>query len=88
MFDVVGTVAMQNAYVYGPAGPISAILVSSAIILMIYQAIATKKMLTEVELLGAVVGTYGVLVIVIPEFFERICCCCCRSKRYKSESNL
>ena len=85
-FEVWGNYLLIEAYTRGPAGPTSAIIALSAIYTTIVIAIQNMEMLNAMEFAGLILGTYGGLVLVIPEFFEKFCFCCCVKKK-SAETN-
>lgn len=76
-FEVIGNYLLIEAYNSGPAGPTSAIICLSSIFTTIMVAIMNMQMLNLMEFIGLILGTYGGLVMVIPEVFEKYCFCCC-----------
>ena len=38
-------------------------------------------MLTNAEIIASCLGTYGAIIMVVPEFFENYCFCCCMNKK-------
>ena len=38
-------------------------------------------MLTNAEMIAAVLGAYGAFIMVVPGFFEKYCFCCLMSKK-------
>ena len=74
----VGIVCIQNAIAVGPAGPASALAAMSTLMLVVVQVIKNQKMLGLFELLGFILGLFGVLVLVIPQTIFKLFCCCGR----------
>ena len=72
----IGLICIQNAYATGPAGPASSIAAMSSLLLVITEAIKTKKMLNSFELLGFISGVLGALILTIPDTLQRLFCSC------------
>lgn len=70
----VGIVMLNRAYSSGPSGPSNALSCASAIGLTAIVALINRTMPSDFELYGLLVGTLGILLITIPEYFERLCC--------------
>ena len=70
MINTCGIALIQNALATGPAGPASALASASNILLVIVEAIKTGVMLSFLEFVGLILGTFGSLILVIPEQFE------------------
>jgi drug/metabolite transporter (DMT)-like permease len=80
-FDAFGSMMLLKAIGSGPAGPVCSIVALSSIMLAIVQALRFWKMLSTIELLGLIFGTFGGLILVIPEWFEKYFFCCCIKRR-------
>ena len=86
IINVLGLVSIQNALSKGPAGPVSAIAAVSCLLVVIIEAIINQKMLNYLELIGVVLGFFGALELVIPEYFEKLArVICCKSSPKKTQ---
>ena len=72
-----GLVCVQNGLAVGPAGPVSAIVAISNLLLVIVEAFKLWKVPSVFEILAFLFGAYGAVILVLPEFFDKYCCCCC-----------
>ena len=53
----------------GPLGPVAAIAAMYSPLLVIVEALKQNRMISLLELVGVVLGTYGALLMVVPKFF-------------------
>lgn len=81
--NVIGMIFVQEAYFYGPAGPVAAIVVLSYLLSVILEGLRTHKMISTFELISMLFGFFGAMVLAIPEILAKYCFCCC-SKKTKS----
>ena len=44
-------------------------------------------MLSNAEMIAAVLGTYGAFIMVVPQFFEKYCFCCFMGKGRKVDDD-
>lgn len=58
---------MNTAIACGPMGPVASIGASSTILLVIVDAIASRRVPNYVELIALILGFGGALELVIPE---------------------
>ena len=42
-------------------------------------------MLTHIEIIASLFGTYGAFIMVIPDIFEKYCFCFCKSKKVNND---
>lgn len=90
IINIMGITSLQVAISMGPAGPISAFVSMSNVLLTILEAIYYQKRLELSETFGFFIGFSGVLFLVIPELFEKIfelikvCFSCCFRKNPKA----
>eukprot|EP00356_Strombidium_inclinatum_P000909 CAMPEP_0170512328 /NCGR_PEP_ID=MMETSP0208-20121228/66789_1 /TAXON_ID=197538 /ORGANISM="Strombidium inclinatum, Strain S3" /LENGTH=203 /DNA_ID=CAMNT_0010795947 /DNA_START=362 /DNA_END=970 /DNA_ORIENTATION=+ len=73
IINTLGIASIQNAIACGPAGPASALAACSNILLVIIEAVKNSEMLSPLELVALILGTFGSLELVIPEAFEKLC---------------
>jgi drug/metabolite transporter (DMT)-like permease len=76
-----GIVSLNLAFTNGPAGPVQVISSMYAPCLIVCVAFYTGKMISPLELIGVILGMYGVIFMTFPEFFEKFCFCCCFKKK-------
>ena len=81
VLDCVGMVLTTNAFSLGPTGPVSAIIIMSGMTLVIIEGAKNKKMISEVELVGCILGILGAFVIVIPDHVKKVFCFLCKKKK-------
>lgn len=77
VINTLGLVCFTNAMSCGPCGPIAAIAATPSFFLVVIESIKGGKLISMTETIALIFGFYGVLVLVIPDFFARICCFCC-----------
>lgn len=88
IINTIGIVCIQNALATGPAGPASALAAISNLLLIVIEAIKNQKALRSLEIIGMVFGTFGAVILVIPEPFIYIFCCkCCRKQKKVAEKD-
>ena len=90
ILNTLGIVCCQNAIALGPAGPASALVDISPIILTVIEAFKNNRTPSVLEFVGLGCGTLGTVVLVVPDLFESLmrcllnqCCICC--KKYKNK---
>ena len=72
IINILGLVSLQFALSKGPAGPISAFVSLSNVLLTLAECFYNQQALKMTELIGFVIGFLGVLILVVPELFEKI----------------
>jgi len=86
LINTCGLVCVQNAMAVGPAGPVSAVVAISNLLLVIVEAFKMWKVPSIFEILAFLFGAYGAVILVLPGYFERFCFCCCpfvRKRRHQ-----
>ena len=79
IINTLGITSIQNALSCGPAGPVSALAACSNLLLVVIEAVKNKEMLSPLEVVAFIFGTFGSLELVIPDVFEKLCgCLCCK----------
>lgn len=72
VINILGIVSLQIAISTGPAGPISAFVSLSNVFLTVLECFYYKKGLKITEWVGFFVGFIGVLILVLPEIFQKM----------------
>lgn len=67
IFDSCGKACIQKAYSTGPAGPVAAFVELNNVVLIIFEAIRSKRVPNYLEFLGFLFAIYGALILCIPE---------------------
>jgi drug/metabolite transporter (DMT)-like permease len=86
IIDLFGMIFLTNAFSCGPAGPASAIAAISSLLVIIIEALIAKKMLTVIELIAALLGFLGTLVLMIPDPLYK-CIFCFRNRGTNIDKN-
>ena len=76
IINAIAIVFIQNANATGPLGPVAAIGAMYSPLLVIFEALKQHKLISILELIGCIIGTYGALLMVIPKFFQKYCFIC------------
>ena len=63
-------VAVSEAFSCGPAGPIGAIVGMNSLFMVVIEALKKSRMLTKMEIIGLILGTFGSVILSVPEWFE------------------
>lgn len=79
--NTIGLTCMNTAISCGPMGPVASIGASSTILLVIVDAIASRRVPNYVELIALVLGFGGALELVIPDQLASIFTCGCFRKK-------
>ena len=79
--DSYGLSACTEAFACGPPGSVAAIVSSANVLMVIIEAIKHNRMLTIFESIGFVLAVFGILVLSLPEVFEKYCFCWCVKKK-------
>ena len=80
-FDSYGLSACTEAFACGPPGSVAAIVSSADVLMVIIEAFKHNRMLTVFESVGFVLSIFGIMVLSLPEVFEKYCFCCCIKKK-------
>ena len=67
VINVIGLVCLQNALSQGPAGPVSAITATAALLNVVIEAVLNQKLLSYLEFICLFLGLFGALILVIPD---------------------
>lgn len=67
IINTFGIVFMQNAVANGPAGPASALAAVSNLLLVIIEAVKNQEMLSLLEIVSLLFGTFGAMILVVPD---------------------
>ena len=84
IMSAIGVSSLMKSVSCGPIGPAFAISGVYPPILVIIEAFRNHEMITTIEIISIFFGMYGVLVMVIPNFFSKYCFCCI--KRFQIEA--
>lgn len=67
IINTFGIVFMQNAMAIGPAGPASALAAVSNLLLVVIEAVKNQEMLSLLEIISLLFGTFGAMILVVPD---------------------
>ena len=87
LINTLGLVCLQHALSKGPIGPVSAIAAISNPILVLIEAFKLWKLPSLLEFIAFIVGAYGAIILVLPQFFDKFCFCCCSFVKKKKRKN-
>ena len=72
-FDLLGGVLICAAFASGaPMGPSSALLCIQPILLVIVKSIMNEKVPSYLQIVGLILGVFGVLMLTIPEYLIKL----------------
>ena len=82
ILDTCGKACIQRAYSKGPAGPVAAIVECNNVLLILFEAIRTKRVPNYLEFLGFLCAILGALIMSIPDEINQCLRCffCCKVK--------
>ncbi len=75
IINTIGIVCAVNAIATGPAGPASALITVSRILLTVEEAIRFRKIPFVLEFVGLIVGLTGAMVLTIPDVLLKLIRC-------------